>query len=67
MHVNKHVRTCEGVRVFACERTPQADGGGGCQGASGRSVDRKHCGDRGQSADTMAWGQDSLPAGHERR
>lgn len=27
MHVNKHVRTCEGVRVFACECAPQADGG----------------------------------------
>lgn len=25
--MNKRVRTCEGVRVFACERTPQAGGG----------------------------------------
>lgn len=33
MHVNKHVRTCEGVRVFARECAPRADGGrpGGCQ------------------------------------
>lgn len=60
------------ARESAClhvNALPRLTGGGGvgCQGASGRSVDRKHCGDRGQSADTMAWGQDSLPAGHERR
>lgn len=27
MHVNKHVRTCEGVRVLVCECTPRADRG----------------------------------------
>lgn len=50
------------LRVNALPRLTE----GGCQGASKRSVDRRHGGDRGQSTDTMAWGQDSLPAGHER-
>lgn len=36
MHVSKHVRTCEGVRVLVCECAPQADGGR----VSGRAVSK---------------------------
>lgn len=56
MHVNKHVRTCEGVRVFACECAPRADGG--------RAVRvNVECAQRGQEA-PGPWGRDRLP-GHE--
>lgn len=45
MHVNKHVRTCEGVRVFACECTACADRGRvSGRASSEQGVDRKHGG-----------------------
>lgn len=60
MHVNKHVRTCEGVCVFVCECTPQVtEGGVPGRVASQQSVHRKDGGDGAQ-------GPDSLPAGHVR-